>query len=184
MRQQRVFHLACRFLIAFYRMLFPTNQLKIIDFKGKIIEILVFARVHAIWTSMIKSLSFWRLRGGSGRLRGGSGEAPGGFVEAPGRFREAPGDAKRSQNALEGSGSVRGLAWGVAGGAGHFCTPPFPPPPGNNFSDSGCPGGREGRGKPRVALTRQRPLTGSADSRQQISKKTRGARAPRLIPIF
>ena len=45
----------------------PGSQGKIVDFEGKIVEIVVFARVHAIWTSMIKSLSFWRLRGGSGR---------------------------------------------------------------------------------------------------------------------
>ena len=42
MRQQRVFHLACRFLIDIYQILFPTNHLKIIDFKGKIVEIVVF----------------------------------------------------------------------------------------------------------------------------------------------
>ena len=77
--------------------MFPTNHLKIIDFIRKIIEIAVIFRVQATWSPMAKNLSFWRLRGGSGRLReapGSSGraqEAPGRLQEAPGRLQEAPG---------------------------------------------------------------------------------------------
>ena len=97
----------------------PGSQGKIVDFEGKIVEIVVFARVHAIWTSMIKSLSFWRLRGGSGEAPGGSGEAPGWLweapgssgraQEAPGRLQEAPGRLQEAPGALlEAPGEARG----------------------------------------------------------------------------
>ena len=98
----------------------PGSQGKIVDFEGKIVEIVVFARVHAIWTSMIKSLSFWRLRGGSGRLRGGSGEAPGSSgraQEAPGRLQEAPGSLQEAPGRLQGSRKARGGSREVLGGS-------------------------------------------------------------------
>ena len=91
----------------------PRNQRKIIDFRRKIVEILVFARVHAIWTSMIKSLSFWRLRGGSGRLRGGSGRPRGGSREAPGRLW---GGSGRLGESSDGSGEAQGGSGEALGG--------------------------------------------------------------------
>ena len=108
----------CRFLINFYRNLLHTNHIKIIDFNGKIIEIVIFFGVQATWSPMAKNLSFWRLRGGSGeaqggsreapgRLRGGSGEAPGGsgrVREALGKLQEAPGEGPGEGESLADRG--------------------------------------------------------------------------------
>ena len=62
--------------------------------------------------------------GGSAEAPRGSGKAPGGSGEHRDGSGKAPGGARTARNALGSSGSVRGLAWGVPGGAGHFCTPP------------------------------------------------------------
>ncbi len=67
---------------------------------------------------MTKNLSFWRLRGGSGkapgRLQGGSGEAPGGSRRLrvvrrgsgglPGGSGEVPGRLQEAGEAAEGCG--------------------------------------------------------------------------------
>ena len=96
-------------------MLLPTNHLKIIDFKGKIVEIVVFFRVQATWSPMAKNLSFWRLRGGSGEAQGGSREALGRLGEPPGRLRGALGEPRRlrggSRRLRGGSRRLPGRSW-------------------------------------------------------------------------
>ena len=110
MRQQRVFHLACRFLIAFYGMLFPTNHLKIIDFKGKIVEIAVFLGFKQLGVQWLKTSHF----GGSGEALGRFREAPGGSREAPGRLR---GGSGRLQVALGEPRRLRGGSRRLRGGS-------------------------------------------------------------------
>ena len=66
---------------------------------------------------MTKSLSFWRLRGGSGRLRGGSGRPRGGSREAPGRLCEALGGSARVQTALGKLREAPGRLWEAVLGA-------------------------------------------------------------------
>ena len=66
---------------------------------------------------MAKNLSFWRLRGGSGKLRGGSGRLRGGSREAPGRLCEALGGSARVQTALGKLREAPGRLWEAVLGA-------------------------------------------------------------------
>ena len=97
----------------------PRNHIQIIEFKGKITINRTLLRVPAIWTPMIKSLSFWRLRGGSGRPRGGSREAPGRLWGGSGRLWEARREFRRLWG---GSRRLRGgfgrPSWRRLGGPG------------------------------------------------------------------
>ena len=94
----------------------PRNHIQIIEFKGKITINRTLLRVPAIWTPMIKSLSFWRLRGGSRRLRG-PGRLRGGPGEAPGRLPGGSGEALRGSGRLGESSDSSGEAQGGSGEA-------------------------------------------------------------------